>query len=103
MGDGVEEPVEDQGGGDQECVALTLHDGLLVAEVLRWSARVGLATRTSLVLPVNVHEQEEAEGYHREEWLQEITGHGDETLAEAVEAWDRQEEDHDRLCTRGVP
>ncbi|TQD73298.1 hypothetical protein C1H46_041171 [Malus baccata] len=103
VGDGVEEPVEDQGGGDQERVALALHDRLLVAEVLRGSAGVAFAARASLVLPVDVHEQEEAERHHREKRFEEVTGDGDEALAEAVEAGDREEEHHDRLRGGGVP
>lgn len=103
MSDGVKEPVEDQGGGDEEGVALALHDGLLVAEVLGGGAGIGLAGRTHLVLPVDVHEKEDAERDHREERLQEVPGDGDQALAEAVEARDRQEKHHDRLCPRGVP
>lgn len=102
VGDGVEKPVEDQGGRDQERIALALHDRLLVAEVLRGSARVALATRPSLVLPVDVHQQEEAKRHHRQKRFQEIAGDGDEALAEAVEARERQEQDHDGLCSRGV-
>lgn len=103
MRDGVEEPVENQGGGDEEGVALALHDGLLVAEVLRRRARLGLAARPGFVLPVDVHQQEDAERDDGEERLQEVLGDGDEALADAVEAGDRQEKDHDRLCARGVP
>ncbi|KAI4313733.1 hypothetical protein L6164_026689 [Bauhinia variegata] len=102
IGDRVKKPVEDQCGRDQEGIALTLHDGFLVAQVLRRGARVTLATRASLVLPVDVHEQEEAKGYHREEGFEEVPGHGDQPLAEAVEAGDGEEKDHDGLCTRGV-
>lgn len=38
VGDGVEEPVEEECGGDEEGVALALHDGFLVAEVFRGGA-----------------------------------------------------------------
>lgn len=92
MGDGVEEPVEDEGGGDEEGVALALHDGLLVAEVLGGSARLGgLATRASLVLPVYVHQQEEAEWDYGEERFQEVAGHRDQAFTEAFQSWERQE------------
>lgn len=76
-GDGVEEPVEDKGGGDEEGVALALHDGLLVAEVFGGAAVVGLAGGAGLVLPVDVHEEEEAEGDDGEEGLEEGPGDGD--------------------------
>lgn len=103
VGDGVEEPVEDEGGGDEEGVALALHDGLLVAEVLgRGAGGVGLAPGAGLVLPVDVHEEEEAEGDDGEEGLQEVAGDGDEAPPEAVEARDGQEEHHDRLRAGGV-
>lgn len=58
IGNRVEKPVEDQSCGDQEDVALTLHDGLLVAEVLGGGARLAFTAGASLVLPVDVHEQE---------------------------------------------
>lgn len=102
IGDGVEEPVEDQGGGNEEGIALALHDGLLVAEILRRGARLFLATRPSLVLPVDIHQQEEAERHHRQEGLEQISGHGDQALAEAVKARDSEEEHHDGLSGGGV-
>ena len=90
MGDRVEEPVEDDSDGDEESVALALHDGLLVAEVLGGSARLGgLATRASLVFPVYVHQQEEAEWDDGEERFQEVAGHGDQAFTDAFQAWDR--------------
>lgn len=97
MSNGVQEPVEDEGGGDQERVPLALHDGFLVAKELGGGAGVRFATGASLVFPVDVHEQEEAKGDDGEEGLEEIASDGDEALAEAVEAWDGEEEDHDRL------
>jgi len=102
VGDGVEEPVEEEGGGDEEGVALALHDGFLVAEVFGGGAGFALAAGTRLVLPVNVHEEEEAEGNDREEGLQEVAGDGDETLAEGVEAGDGEKNDHYGLCGRSV-
>lgn len=57
---------------------LALHDGLLVAEVLRRGAGgVGLTLGVGLVLLVDVHEQEEAEGDHQEERLREFARDGD--------------------------
>lgn len=103
MGDGVEEPVEDEGGGDEESVALALHDGFLVAEVLGGGAALLLAGGAGLVLPVDVHEEEEAEGDHRKEGFQGVAGHRNQALAKAVQARQRQEEEHDRLCSRHVP
>lgn len=102
VGDGVEEPVEEERGGDEEGVALALHDGFLVAEVFGGGAGFTLAAGTRLVLPVNVHEEEEAEGDHREERLQQIAGDRDQTLAEGVETGDREKDDHYGLCGRGV-
>lgn len=75
--DGVEQPVEDEGGGDEEGVALRFHDGFLVAEVLRGGARIGLTGGAVLVLPVDIHEEEEAEGDDGEEGFEEAAGHGD--------------------------
>lgn len=61
--DSEEEPVEDEGGGDEKSVALALHDRFLVPQVLGRRAGVLLiARRPGLVLPVDIHEQEEAEG-----------------------------------------
>ncbi|KAM1166771.1 hypothetical protein TB2_028394 [Malus domestica] len=79
-----------------------------MAEVLRWSAGVAFATRASLVLPIDVHEQKEAERHHREKQFEEVACDGDEALAEAVKAGDREEEHHDCLRrsgqrTRGQP
>lgn len=102
VGDGVEEPVEEERGGDEKSVALTLHDGFLVAEVFGGGAGFTLAAGTRLVLPVNVHEEEEAEGDDREERLQQVAGDRDQTLAEGVEAGDREENDHYGLCGGGV-
>lgn len=100
--DGVEQPVEDESSRDQESVALTLHYGFLVAEVLGRRARVTIATRPSLVLPVDVHQKEEAKRHHRQERLQEVASDGDEALAEAVEARKSEKQDHHSLCTGGV-
>jgi len=75
---GVEEPVEDKGGGDEKGVALALHDGFLVAQVFGRAAVIGIAARGSgLVLPVDVHEQEEAERDDGEEGFEEGTSDGD--------------------------
>lgn len=101
-GDGEEEPVEDEGGGDEEGVALALHDGLLVAEVVGRGAGGGFAGGAGLVLPVDVHEEEDAEGDDGEEGLEGRAGDGDEALAQAVEAGQGQEEEHDRLRAGGV-
>lgn len=90
MGDRVEEPVEDDSDGDEESVALALHDGLLVAEVLGGSARLGgLATGAGLVFPVYVHQQEEAEWDYGQERFQQVAGHRDQTFTDAFQAWDR--------------
>jgi hypothetical protein len=90
LGDGEEDPVEEQRGGDEERVPLRLHDGLLVAEVLGWCAGVlVVAGGARLVLPVDVHEQEEAEGHHRHHRLERAPHHGDHAPAEAVEARER--------------
>lgn len=62
MSDGVEKPVKHKGGGDEERVALALHNRFLVAEVLGRGAGIGLAMRSRLVLPVDVEEEEDAEG-----------------------------------------
>ncbi|KAL6982840.1 hypothetical protein U1Q18_016234 [Sarracenia purpurea var. burkii] len=56
MCNGVEEPVEEEGCGDEEGVALGLHDGFLVAEVV--GGGTGLrrfAGGSGLVLLVDVH------------------------------------------------
>jgi len=103
VGDGVEEPVEEESGGDEEGVALALHDGFLVAKVLRRGAGICLTTWTSLVLPIYVHEKEQTEGNNREERLQQVPGHSDQTLSESVQPRDGQENDHYGLCGRGVP
>jgi len=103
LGDGEEDPVEEQRGGDEEQVPLRLHDGLLVAEVLGGGAGVlVVAGGARLVLPVDVHEQEEAEGHHRHHRLERAPHHGDHAPAEAVEARERQQQQHDRLRARRV-
>ena len=101
-GDGVQEPVEDERGGDEEGVALRLHDGLLVAEVFGGATGCGFAGGSGLVLPVDVHQEEEAEGHHRQEWLEEAPGHADQAPPERFQTRDREEEEHDRLCSGGV-
>jgi hypothetical protein len=104
LGDGEEDPVEEQRGGDEERVALRLHDGLLVAEVLGGRAGVVVAAGgPRLVLPVDVHEQEEAEGHDRQHRLERAAHDGDHAPAEAVEARQRQQQQHDRLRARRVP
>jgi hypothetical protein len=103
LGDGEEDPVEEQRGGDEERVPLRLHDGLLVAEVLGGGAGVlVVAGGARLVLPVDVHEQEEAEGHHRHHGLQRAPHHGDHAPAQAVEPRQRQQQQHDRLRARRV-
>lgn len=62
----------------------------------------GLTRRPCLVLPVDVEEQEDAERDHREEGSEKGSGGGDEALAERVEAWEGQQEEHYHLCGRGV-
>jgi hypothetical protein len=103
-GDGVEEPVEDEGGGDEEGVALALDDGFLVAEVLGGRARLrGLAAGACLVLPVDIHQKKQTEGHHREEWLQKVPSHRDQPLPEPVQPRNSKQQHHDRLRRRGVP
>jgi hypothetical protein len=104
LGDGEEDPVEEQRGGDEERVALRLDDGLVVAEVLGGRAGVLVAAGGArLVLPVDVHEQEEAERHHRHHGLQRAPHDGDHASAEAGEARDRQQQQHDGLRARRVP
>lgn len=69
-----------------------------MTKVFGWGTRVGLATRPSLVLPVDIHEKEQAEGNHGEKGLEEVTSYYDQTLAKAVETGDCQEHHHDCLC-----
>ena len=57
-----------------------------MTEVLGRGARVAVAGGTSLVLPVDIHEEEEAEGDDREERLQEVARDGDQAFAERVES-----------------
>lgn len=52
----VQQPIEQQSRRDQQRVALTLHDGFLMTQVLRRSARVALTGGARLVLPVDVHQ-----------------------------------------------
>lgn len=101
--DSEEEPVEDEGGGEQDAIALALEGGFLVAEMLGWGAGMLLvARRPSLVLPVNVHEEKEAEGDDGEEWLEDGADDGNEALAKATDAGEGDEEEHYRLRRRGV-
>lgn len=97
VGDGVQKPVEEERGSDEERVALALHDGFLVTEVLRRSAGITVAAWPRLVLPVNVHQEEETERHHRQERLEEVPGDRDEALPETVEAGDREQQHHYRL------
>ncbi|CAL9195670.1 unnamed protein product [Musa hybrid cultivar] len=97
-GDGEEEPVEEEGRGNEDGVALALHDRLLVPEVLGGGAGVFLlASRPHLILPVDVGEEEEAEGHHGKERLQGAPYDGEEAPPEAAEAREGEEEQHDRL------
>lgn len=57
-----------------------------MAEVFGGAAVVGLAGGAGLVLPVDVHEEEEAEGDDGEEGLEEGPGDGDQALADRVQA-----------------
>ncbi|KZV33777.1 ubiquitin carboxyl-terminal hydrolase [Dorcoceras hygrometricum] len=93
----VEEPVENQRRRDQNRVALRLHGRFLVAEVLRGGARLGFATGSGLVLPVDVHKKEQTEGNNGEERLQQAPSHADEALAKRVQARNCQQEEHDCL------
>lgn len=103
VGDGVEEPVEEECGGDEEGVALALHDRFLVAKVLGRGAGISLTARPGFVLPIYVHEKEQAERHHREERLQKVPGHRDQTLSESFQARDGEENNHYGLCGRDVP
>nr|GMD54371.1 ubiquitin carboxyl-terminal hydrolase [Ipomoea batatas] len=86
-GDGIEEPVKNEGGADEEGVALRLHDRFFMAEVLRWRTRIQRFTGgPSLVLSVDIHQQEEAEGDDRHEGFEEVAGDGDVALSERVDA-----------------
>lgn len=60
--DGVEKPVEDERRRYEERVALRFHDGFLVAEVLGRGAGIRFTGGSGLVLPVDIHQQEEAKG-----------------------------------------
>lgn len=64
LGDRIKQPVEEQSSGNQGGVALALHHGFLVAEVVGRRAVVGRASGSSLVLPVDVHQQEQAKWNH---------------------------------------
>ena len=55
--------------------------------MLGGSARVAVAGGAGLVLPVDVHEEEEAEGDDREKRFQEVARDGDQAFAERVESW----------------
>ncbi|RDX69784.1 hypothetical protein CR513_51054, partial [Mucuna pruriens] len=46
VGDGVEKPVEEEGGSDEEGVALALHDGFPVAKVFGGGAGLGITAGT---------------------------------------------------------
>lgn len=61
-----------------------------------------VAGGAGLVLPVDVHEEEEAEGDDGEEGLEGGADDRGEALPEAVEAGEGQEEEHDRLRAGGV-
>lgn len=89
VGDGVKEPVEEEGGGDEERVALALHDGFLVAEVFGGGAGLTVAGGARLVFPIDVHQKEETKGHHREEGLQQVPRHRHQTLAQRVQPRDR--------------
>lgn len=103
-GDGEEDPVEEERGEDEEAVALRLHDGLLVAEVLGGGAGVLVAAGgPRLVLPVDVHEQEEAEGHHGHHRLQRAPHHREHPVPERVEARQGEQQQHDGLRARRVP
>lgn len=60
------EPVEDKDGSDEE--------GVAVAEVVGGATVVGLARGAGLILPVDVHEEEKAEGDDGEEGHEEGMG-----------------------------
>ncbi|KAK8595250.1 hypothetical protein V6N13_123130 [Hibiscus sabdariffa] len=49
VSNGVKKPIEKEGDSDEKRVALTLHDGFLVTEMLRGSKRVGFAAGPGLI------------------------------------------------------
>ncbi|KAL4361330.1 hypothetical protein GQ457_04G009490 [Hibiscus cannabinus] len=102
VSNGVKKPIEKEGGGDEKGVALTLHDGFLVTEMLGGSTRVGFTAGPGLVFPVYIHQKEETEGDHGQEGFEEAAGDGDQALAEAVEAGECEEQNHDGFCSGGV-
>lgn len=75
-----------------------------MAHHLRRAARLRrLAPGPRLVLPVNVEEQEEAEGHHREERLEQVAGDGDDAVVQRVEgAGKSQQQDHRGFSRRHV-
>lgn len=84
LGDGVEQPVKGEGGGNKEGVALALHDGFLVTEMLGRRTRLAFTSRSSLVLPVNIHEEKQAKGYNGKEGFEKAVNDGDQAFAEWV-------------------
>ncbi|KAK9027951.1 hypothetical protein V6N11_067770 [Hibiscus sabdariffa] len=102
VGNGVKKPIEKKSGGDEKRVALALHDGFLVSEMLGRSARIGFAAGPGLVFPVDIHKKEETKGDDRHEGFEEAARDGDQALAETVEAGECEEEYHDGFCTGGV-
>lgn len=73
----VQKPVENKRRRDQNRVALRLHGGFLVAEVLGGGARLRSATGSGLVLPVDVQKKEQTERNNGEERLQQAPSHVD--------------------------
>lgn len=56
----------------------------------------------SLVLPIDIHQEEEAEGDDRHKGFEEVTGDGYEALSERVDARKGEEKEHDRLRSGGI-
>lgn len=102
IGYSVKEPVKYESSTDQESVALTLHDRLLMAEELGGGARLALTSRPSFILPINIQKQEQAEGDYREERLEEVPSYGDQALAKTIKTGKGEEEDHDGFCTCSI-
>lgn len=57
----VQDPVKYESSSNKKSITLGFHDRFLVTEKLGRSTRIGFATRTSLVFPVDIHKKKEAE------------------------------------------
>lgn len=106
MSDGVQQPVKNQSGDDQQNVTLALHERFLLMQLLCWgTAGIRRFTKLSVVFVfvVDIHEQKHGKWDDGEEWFQKAVDDVDQPFSERTKTWHREKKDHDCFCACSVP